>query len=65
MKNRPVAVVVALQDRDGAAPKLFIAPVTTQPPRDPDAAIEVPDRLKRPAGLDAARCWVFLNELNI
>ena len=58
-------MVVALGDAEGTAPKLFVAPITTQPPVDPGAAIEVPNTLKKPAGLDAARCWVVLTELNI
>ncbi|MBV7257181.1 hypothetical protein KCG44_10345 [Pacificimonas sp. WHA3] len=63
-KDRPVAVIVALTGNDDKA-RLFVAPITTQTPDDRSSAIEVPARLKGPAGLDAERCWVVPNELNI
>ena len=39
-------------------------PVTHTPPGDPALSIEIPLRIKRHLGLDDARSWIVLEELN-
>jgi hypothetical protein len=44
--------------------ELLVVPVTTQPPKNPSDAIEIPARVKAHLGLDAARCWIMTTEVN-
>jgi hypothetical protein len=64
-KDRPCAIVVAAYDRDGAI-QTIVAPVTHAPPMAgaEEASLEIPARLSRSLGLDDARHWVRLDELN-
>jgi hypothetical protein len=41
-----------------------VAPVTHSAPTRPDDAIEIPADTKRRLGLDDARSWVVVNEVN-
>jgi hypothetical protein len=41
-----------------------LAPVTHQPPRAAEAAVEIPLPVKRHLGLDDAGSWVILDEVN-
>jgi hypothetical protein len=41
-----------------------VLPVTHAPPRHPDDAVELPLPVKRRLGLDDARSWVVVTELN-
>ncbi|MEO9900372.1 hypothetical protein [Nisaea sp.] len=62
-KDRPCAVVVATAQADGGT-RTIVVPVTRTPPDEPDAALEVPDSMKRQLGLKPDRQWVRLDELN-
>lgn len=62
-KERPAAIVVALEVGDGRH-RVLVMPITHAPPRDPAAALEIPTRLKRHLGLDDDRSWIVLDELN-
>jgi hypothetical protein len=64
-KERPCAIVVAAYDRDGAI-RTIVAPVTHAPPSADaeEASLEIPAKLCRSLGLDAARHWIRLDELN-
>ncbi len=62
-KDRPCAVVVATTQDDGGV-RTIVVPVTRTPPGDSDAALEVPDSVKRQLGLKPDRQWVRLDELN-
>lgn len=62
-KDRPVVVVISRKDIAGRT-ELLVAPVTTQPPRNAADGIEIPARVKAHLGLDAARCWIMVTELN-
>jgi hypothetical protein len=56
-------VVVATILR-GRTTQLLVAPITHAPPRRATDAIEIPLIVKRRLGLDAARSWIVLTELN-
>jgi hypothetical protein len=58
-KDRPCAIVIALEE-PGAKPKrVAVVPITHSPPRDPAAAVEIPQRVKSHLGLDSERSWVI------
>src|SRR5262249_7263779 len=67
-KDRPCAIVLAIDhpdpDADGRT-QVAVAPITHSPPRDPNVAVEIPLRVKEHLGLDSARSWVVLDEVNI
>lgn len=63
MKDRPVAVVVVVQAADGIHKVLVVPMTTTQPDKD-QAAIEVPDAVRRQLGLKAPRSWIVVSEWN-
>lgn len=62
-KDRPCAVVVARVAESGDE-FVLLAAITHSPPNDPDAAIEIPPRVKQHLGLDDARSWIVTSELN-
>lgn len=57
-------VVVAIEKRTHGT-QLIVVPVTTRPPRDGDAAIEMPERVRRHLGLGEARSWIVADEYNL
>jgi hypothetical protein len=63
-KDRPGAIVLAVQDRDGVS-HVLVVPVTYTPPESPDTAQELPAAIKVHLGLDAERAWVVLSESNL
>lgn len=63
-KDRPCAVVVALQDDDGRI-RVYALPITHSPPSAVDAAVEIPATVKSRLHLDAERSWVVVTEANV
>ena len=63
IKDRPAIVVLATLVRDDLV-EVYAAPVTTQAPREPHSAVEIPQRVKAHLGLDDQRCWIVATELN-
>src|SRR5437868_9227732 len=63
-KDRPVVVVVAIENRPHGI-QLMVVPVTTRPPRAGDAAVEMPERVRRHLGLGAERSWIVADEYNL
>jgi hypothetical protein len=67
-KDRPCAIVLAVDHPDpdaGGHKQVAVAPITHSPPQDPNAAVEIPLRVKQYLGLDSERSWVILDEVNI
>lgn len=62
VKDRP-CVVLSVAQGEGAA-TVIVAPITHQPPLDAGEAVEIPGVTKRRLGLDEARSWVMLTEIN-
>jgi len=50
--------------RAGGATIITVAPITHTAPQHPENAIEVPASTKKRLGLDDARSWVVVNEVN-
>jgi hypothetical protein len=63
-KDRPCAIILALQDHDGET-QVLVVPVTHSPPEDVTVALELPPAVKQHLGLDAERSWVVLSESNL
>ena len=64
-KTRPCAIVLVLApEAASGATRVYVAPITHSQPLDPDVALEIPPAVKRHLGLDDARSWVMLDELN-
>ena len=62
-KDRPCVIVLsAVQDELGTV--VTVAPITHGPPREPEAAVELPAATKRRLGLDGERSWVVVSEVN-
>lgn len=64
VKDRPVVVVVAIEKREHGT-QLLVVPVTTRPPRQGDAAVEMPPRVREHLGLGTDRCWIITDEYNL
>jgi hypothetical protein len=66
-KDRPCAIVLALEAEaeKGKFKRVAVAPITHTPPQDPNAAIEIPLRVKQHLGLDSERSWIVVSEFNV
>ncbi|MEJ0047945.1 MAG: hypothetical protein WDN04_18855 [Rhodospirillales bacterium] len=62
-KDRPRALIFSARDDDGDT-IVTVLPVTHTPPLHADEAVEIPAMVKRRLGLDDARSWVVVTELN-
>ena len=62
-KDRPCAVVLVSEDRDGEKIVLLL-PVTHSPPKDMELAVEIPIETKRRLGLDDERSWIVVTDAN-
>jgi hypothetical protein len=63
VKYRPCVIVVAVREGNGKY-LVSVVPVTHSPPADPDEVVEIPLATKRRLGLDEARSWVVVTEVN-
>ena len=63
-KVRPVVVVLAVDPRSGGGPRVTVAAVTHTPPGPDGTAVELPPRVKNALGLDDARSWIVVDEVN-
>jgi len=57
-----VIVLSTVQDEFGTV--VTVAPMTHSPPKDPEAAVELPAQTKRRLGLDDEPSWVIVSEVN-
>ncbi|WP_029005538.1 hypothetical protein [Azorhizobium doebereinerae] len=63
VKDRPCAVILVTQDAGGKR-RVLVLPITHAAPADPAMAVEIPAATKARLGLDFARSWIVLTELN-
>jgi hypothetical protein len=63
VKDRPCAIILALHD-DNERMRVYVLPITHSPPVEAGNAVEIPQATKRRLGLDDARSWIVLTELN-
>lgn len=65
-KDRPCAIIIAIEHPEKAGHRqVAVVPITHAPPHDPNAAIEIPRRVKEHLGLDDERSWIVLDEFNV
>ena len=63
-KDRPCCLVLLIQDAAGR-PTIFLAPISSKPPRADQIALEIPETERRRAGLEKySEAWIYLDELN-
>ena len=62
-KDRPCAIVIALESKGGSDYRALVAAITHSEPASGDG-MEIPTKVKRHLGLDTERSWVILSELN-
>lgn len=65
-KSRPCAIVVAIPARrpNDTGPNVAVVPITHSPPDERTVALELPLSVKQRLGLDEARSWIVLDEIN-
>ncbi len=63
-KLRPCVVLVVILQSDGEPSRFGVLPITHSPPREDDAAVEIPATVKRRLGLDDRRSWIVCDEFN-
>jgi hypothetical protein len=63
VKNRPCAIILVAGD-DGGRTLVTVLPITHNPPQDASDAVEIPLAVKRRLGLDEARSWAHVSEVN-
>src|SRR5437773_1920287 len=64
-KNRPCAIVLVVQQAEGKAPLVTVAPITHSPPEDMNVTVEIPLAVKRHLGLDDRPSWIVLDDFNV
>ncbi len=63
LKDRPCVVVLAVETVGGKQ-RVTVAPITHTEPGNASDGIEVPLSTKRRLGLDEARSWIVVSEVN-
>lgn len=63
-KDRPCLIVLAVAKPTGKTVRVTVAAVTHTPPHADTIALEMPPKVKRHLGLDDARSWIVLDEVN-
>jgi hypothetical protein len=63
-KDRPSVIVLSLIRASDDATIITVLPITHRAPLDPQAAVEIPPRVKKHLGLDEARSWIIIAEGN-
>jgi hypothetical protein len=64
VKDRPCAVVIALQDEEKRT-RVYALPITHSAPTAGEDAIEIPAAVKARLGLDGERSWIVVDEANV
>jgi hypothetical protein len=63
VKDRPCAVILISEDAAGET-VVTVVPITHNPPDHPGDGVEIPLAVKRRLGLDEARYWAIVSEVN-
>jgi hypothetical protein len=64
IKDRPAAIVALLRGDDGRD-EAVVFPITSSPPPDAAAGVEIPAATRDRLGLQDGPCWVIVTEVNI
>ncbi len=63
-KDRPCAIVAALQTDAAGDTRVLVLPITHSPPDQSTRTIEIPLKVKQRLRLDADRSWIVVSEWN-
>jgi hypothetical protein len=63
-KDRPCAVVALLRRAEGQD-EVVVLPITSTPPEEPGAGVEIPAGTRARLGLQREPCWVVVTEYNL
>jgi hypothetical protein len=63
-KDRPCAIVAAVQVGSDGSINTLVLPITHSPPKMSETALEIPAATKSRLGLDAERSWILIDEWN-
>jgi hypothetical protein len=63
VKDRPCAIVLTTREEAGNT-VVLVAPISHAPPDEAEEGVEIPPATKRRLGLDRARSWVIVSEVN-
>jgi mRNA-degrading endonuclease toxin of MazEF toxin-antitoxin module len=64
-KPRP-CLIIAVEERPGAAPRVTVLPITSQPPGNGSNILAIPRKLNVRLGLDASRdAWIVVDTANV
>ena len=64
-KDRPCAIVMAVQQGEGEPPLVAVVPITHSRHSDEESAIEIPPKVAKYLGLDSDASWVVLDDVNV
>lgn len=64
VKDRPCAIVAAIQADGDGRERVVVLPVTHSKPDSLELAIEIPASVKRHLGLDGEQSWIVISESN-
>jgi hypothetical protein len=63
LKHRPSVIILATENAEGEK-RVTVAPIAHSPPASPADGVEIPAKVKQHLGLEAARSWVVVREVN-
>ncbi len=63
-KDRPCVIVLAIENHKHSTIRVTVAAITHTPPHSETIALEMPTKVKQHLGLDDARSWIILDEVN-
>ena len=64
-KDRPACVVTTFRRHGRPDDFVIYLPISHTQPTGDDDGIEIPDNVKRKAGLDSSRQWIVISEYNL
>lgn len=63
-KDRPCAIIMAVESKDDGTHKVLVCPITHSPPTNGQSAVELPVKVSRHLGLDDDQSWIKTDQLN-
>lgn len=63
-KDRPCAIIAAIRSDETGNMRTLVLPITHSPPKHPELALEMPQRVKDALKLDSERSWIICVEWN-
>lgn len=64
-KDHPACIVATFRQQGRPEDFVLYLPISHIPPSDGEEGLELPDDVKRKAGLDSLRQWVLVSECNL